>query len=471
MLFLLAALAGLGWAVKWRLDSQVAGGGGPRGGAGPAPVEVAEVERGEIKLRRTFSGTLEPFAEFVVASNVGGRIERLNVDLADRVEKNQVVAELDDSEYEQAVKQAEADVAVATANIKQATSALVIAERELERVQSLRSDGVASEAQLDTAKANVFAKEADLAVATAQAQRATAVLNAAKIRKEYTQVKATWGKEKPADRDSLADGSDAATPPLTSPPPEEFGGVPRDEAPESKSATNAADADRYRYRYVAERFVDEGDTVSANTPMLSIVRLNPIKGVVFTTEKDYSQLSPGQSVSLTTDAYPGRTFAGRIVRIAPVFRQSSRQARVELAIENDSLELKPGMFVRAEIVLATEADAVIVPVDALTTRDKQAGVFIVNEADNTVTWRPITVGIREGERVQVIGEGVEGRVITLGQQLIGDGSEITIPADEEAAAKAKTNAANSGATNDDDRTHKDGPTKSSSTNAKQGGRR
>jgi multidrug resistance efflux pump len=75
-------------------------------------------------------------------------------------------------------------------------------------------------------------------------------------------------------------------------------------------------------RVVAERYVDDGQTVAANAPLLLIVELNPIVGVVFVTEKDYAYLAPGQPVSLTTDAFSGEQFRGRIDRIAPVFKTS-----------------------------------------------------------------------------------------------------------------------------------------------------
>ena len=64
-------------------------------------------------------------------------------------------------------------------------------------------------------------------------------------------------------------------------------------------------------RVVAERYVDEGETVTANAPLLRIVELNPIKGVFFVTERDYATLQPGQRASLITDAYPDATFQRR----------------------------------------------------------------------------------------------------------------------------------------------------------------
>ena len=184
--------------------------------------------------------------------------------------------------------------------------------------------------------------------------------------------------------------------------------------------------------------MDEGQTVAANAPLLLIVELNPIVGVVFVTERDYAHLNAGQQVALTTDAYPGESFTGRIDRIAPVFRKSTRQARIEMIIDNPQHRLKPGMFIRANVVLFQLPEATIVPEQALTIRNDRDGVFIVSEDGRSVGWREVNVGIREGNRVQVDGEGLSGRVVTLGQQLVKQGSPITIPAGQnEPAADLK----------------------------------
>lgn len=390
----LVGVVGFAWAVFSRIQDQQ-GPGERREGLRSAPVEVAPIRRGPIELRRTFSGTLEATAEFVVAPKVGGRIERLAVDLADVVTRGQVVAELDDDEHLQAVAQAGADLAVARANLSEAKNALEIAVREFKRVETLLERGVTSESQFDTAKTNQLAKQAQLDVAEAQVTRAQAALETANIRLGYTKITADW-----------------------------TGGDDR--------------------RVVAERYADEGGTVSANAPLLLIVELDPITGVIFVTEKDYARLRNGQSVVLTTDAYPGENFEGRIERISPVFRQATRQARVEVNIENLRRRLKPGMFIRATVVLDRVEEATIVPEQALTTRGDRTGVFVVNEKNRTVSWRTVKAGIREGGRVQVEGQGLSGRVVTLGQQLVDDGSPITIPAepDEDAAGLATGGADN-----------------------------
>ncbi len=345
---------------------------------GPVPVEVADVTHGPIENRRTFSGTLEAAARVTVAPKIAGRIVRLPVELADVVKRNQVVAELDRDEYDQEVMQAEAELAVARANVAEAESAAKIAARELERMKTLQDRGVASESQLDVVMADDLAKGAAVEVAKARATRAESALQTARIRRGYTRIEATWS------------GDDEE-------------------------------------RVVAERFAEEGETVAANTPLLSIIKLNPIRAVIHVTERDYAELSPGQPVTLRTDAYADRTWSARIGRVAPAFREGSRQARVEVDVPNEDGALKPGMFVRVEAVLGRREDATIVPAAALVDRDGGTVVFVVSDDDASVRLAKVETGIREGDRVEVTGDDVGGRVVTLGQQLLGDGSAITIP--------------------------------------------
>jgi len=373
-LFIVTAV--IGWIVFNLFDGQ-SGTRGRRDQSEPVPVEVEPIQRGAIEMRRMFSGTLEATAEFVVAAKVGGRVEILDVDLADPVTRGQRVAQLDNDEYVQAVAQAHADLAVAKANLAEARSALEIAVRELNRIETLQKRGVASESRLDMARADQLQKQAGLEVAEAQRIRSEASLETANIKLGYTRVTADWtgGNEQ---------------------------------------------------RVVAERLIDEGNTISSNTPLMTIVELDPITGVIFITEKEYALLKTGQSVTLTTDAFPGEEFTGHIIRIAPVFNQATRQARVELTIKNPTHRLKPGMFIRAAVVLEKVTDAVIVPEKALTRRNDRSGVFVVTDSSRKVVWRQVEEGIREGGRVQVKGDGLSGRVVTLGQQLLDDGSVISI---------------------------------------------
>ena len=375
---LLLTLAGLGHLGHQRYMAIGTDKGGKKKTARAIPVLVEPIRHEAIEARRTFSGTLEARVELAVAPKVAGRVTWIRAQLADTVTRGQVVAELDNAEHLQAVAQARAEVAVAQANLAEARIVLANADRDLERARRLRGQGVSTEVQLDAALANREARKAQLEVAHAQVTRAQALLEAANIRLGYTRVAADWS-----------------------------GGADR--------------------RQVAERLVEAGQTVAANTPLLRLVELDPLTGVVFVTEKDYPRLRPGQTLTLRADAYPDRTFPGRIERIAPVFRQATRQARVELIVDNPGTPLKPGMFIRATVVLERLEEATIVPVQALSRRAESDGLFVLSGDGATVAWRPVTVGIRQGERVQVRGDGLSGRVVTLGQQLLDDGVAVSLP--------------------------------------------
>jgi RND family efflux transporter MFP subunit len=343
-----------------------------------APVETAAIERGPMALSRTFSGTLESNAEFLVAPKVSGRVEHLAVDMGDPVFRKQEVARLDNDEYVQAVAQAQADLAVAEADLTGAENAREIAERELNRMETLKKRGVSSASQVDAARAEWLAAGSRVDMARAVVLKARAQLETARIRLGYTTVFADW-----------TGGSDT--------------------------------------RFMAEKFVTEGDTVSANTPLVSIVELDPLLAVLFVTEKDYGRLEIGQPAELSTDAFPGRFFQGQIARISPVFKTQTRQARVEVRVANPGLELKPGMFVRVSVVLEQVADTLMVPETALVTRNQETGVFVVSPDKATVAWHPVVTGIRQNGRVQVQGDDLTGQVVTLGHQMLDHGSLIRIP--------------------------------------------
>lgn len=343
----------------------------------PVPVELAPVGHGVIRDRRTFAGTLEANARFVVAPKVGGRITRITVELGNRVQKGQLVAEIDDAEYRQAVAEARAELAVARAQVGAVGHTRDASTRAFERVSALQSRGVASAQELDAATATKLEAQAAVEVARARVARASAALRAATVRAESTQVRAEWP---------------------------------------------AADVERI----VAERFADEGHMIAANSPLLSIVDLDPVVVVVHVPQADYAVLAPEQAVQLTTDAYPGRVFDGAVARIAPVFDTASRQARVEIRVDNVDHTLRPGMFVRAAAIVGEVENAAFVPQPAIVSRSGQDTVFVACDDNQRACARPVVVGVRDGDNVEVRGRDVTGQVIVVGQHQLEDGAEIRV---------------------------------------------
>lgn len=350
---------------------------GQRGKAAGIAVETAPVQIGPMTEERIFSGGLEAHSEFVVAPKIAGRLTTITADLGDPIARQQEVARLDDDEFVQDLAQADADLQVVRAELLEARSLLEIAERELQRIDQLGERGLSSASQRDTAQADVLARKARVSVAEAELARAKAALEGARIRLGYTRVRAAW-----------EGGSDT--------------------------------------RVVAERYLDDGETVAANAPLLRIVELDPITAVFYVTERHYGLLATGQAVSLATDAYPDADFRGSIRRISPVFRADTRQARVEVEVANPAGRLKPGMFVRARVVLRREEQAVQVPAQAIQRRDDSDGVFVVTTAGDRVRWQPVRVGLRSGDTVQVSALQPGQAVVVLGQQQLDDDSLIRV---------------------------------------------
>jgi RND family efflux transporter MFP subunit len=364
----------------WKVGKTIIKSSDLRGFRQPAvAVEISPIETGVIRDVGQFSGTLIPKSQFVVAPKVSGKLKKLYVNIGDRVYRGQIVAQLDDEEYLQQVAQAEADLKVAKANFEETKSALELARKELERAETLHKKGILSDAQFDSVRAQFQAQEAKFKVAEAQVANREAALETAKVRLSYTKIIATW----------------------------ETGGD---------------------VRYVGERFVDEGALLSVNTPIISIIEIQPITCVIYATDKDYFRIKIGQDVSVSSSVFPDKKFYGKVVRLAPLLKETSRQARVEIDIENGEGLLKPGMFVNAEIEFGRREKAKIVPFSAIVSRGNSQGIFLADIQNKKAIFKPVKVGIIEGERAEILEPSdISGSVVVLGQHLLQDGMGIILP--------------------------------------------
>jgi len=371
----------------WQIIARLPGGGPPGGPRGAAvAVEIVAVGRGGIRDIGTFSGTLIPKSYFTIVPRISGRIKELYVDIGDRLTRGQLVALLEDEEYQQQVIQAEADLGVAQANLEEAASAQELAGKEFERAKALHEKGILSDAELEAAQSTFAARDARYKVTRAQLANQQAALETSKVRLSYTRIRAAWEK-----------GGDI--------------------------------------RFVGERFVNPGAMLSSNTAILSVIELQPITAVIHVTEKDYFRLKSEQPVALTSGAFPGRDFQGRVSRIAPLLKETSREARVEIDVDNADGVLKPGMFVNARIEFTTKTDATIVPTSALVNRGSLQGLFLADLENKKAVFQPATVGIIEGDRAEIVEPaGLAGHVITLGHHLLENGTALLLPNDAPGAA-------------------------------------
>ena len=390
ILVILAVVGGIGWKVYQKYTAKR---GEVKKGAASVAVEVAPVRQGTIHEVAEFAGDLVARSEFVVAPKVAGRLVKLLADLGDTVSNGQLIAVLDDEEYGQQVAQSEAELEVSKASVEEAGSTLDAAQREFDRVEALRGKKIASESELDESRSQYRTALARTKVAQSLVTQKEAALEAAKVRQSYTQIRARWttgGQE----------------------------------------------------RMVGERFADAGAMLKANDPIVLVVDIEELTAVIHVTEREYANIKVGQVVEIICDAYPKKPFAGEVLRVAPLVKQTSREARVEIQVKNAERLLRPGMFILARIELARHEGATVVPDAALVRRDEQPAVFVADREGKKANLVKVQPGFREGPLVEIVSPALEGSVITIGQHQLEDGTAIAISNEQPAAA---TQAAEAGA--------------------------
>jgi RND family efflux transporter MFP subunit len=341
----------------------------------PVAVEVDRIRYGSINEVRQLTGTVYPYYQYIVAPKVSGRVININKRIGDWVRAGEVVARIDDAEYQQAVREAEANLKIAKAALLEVESQLELSKQELERMESLQEKGLVASAELEAATAKYTAQKSRVKLTQAQVEQREATLKSVKIRLSYTILTAS-----------------------------EPG-------------------------FVGERFIDEGTLLAPNAPVISVVGIDTVFVRTTVIERDYGRIKPGQSAIINVDAFPDKSFSGMVTRLAPQLREASRVAEMEVKVVNDSLILKPGMFAKVTVVLQEKDQAQIIPNQAIVTNNGQSGVFIVKQGENTAHYVPVEVGIIGKQKTEIISPVLEGLVITLGQHLLEDGSPVILPND------------------------------------------
>ena len=185
---------------------------------------------------------------------------------------------------------------------------------------------------------------------------------------------------------------------------------------------------------VAARNIKPGNLVQINTPIFTIVDTSRLEATLNAPEREIETLKAGQTVQLSVDALPGKTFEGRIDRVSPVVDSGSGTFRVICTFEGGGL-LQPGMFGRIRIEYDQRANALVIPRTALLEDGTSPAVYTVkaNKAARTAIklgyidgeWVEVREGLREGDQVVVAGKAAlrEGSAV----QVIG-GDAATKPA-------------------------------------------
>lgn len=340
-------------------------------------------------------GTLAADEQATLSFKVAGRLNSLKVDLGSQVREGQVVAQLETNDFRVRLQQAEAALQQArvrlglpaqgeddrvdiegTALVRQARALLDEASQNRDRTRQLVQQGIQPQAELDRVESAFKVADSRYQDAIEEVRNRQAVLLQRR-------------SELAIARQQLAETT------LYAP----FSGA------------------------VRERLVTVGEFLSPGAPSLRIVRLHPLRLRLEVPEREASGLRIGESVKVIVDDQGGRNYSGRVARLSPAFDEQSRTLVIEAEVDNQSGQLRPGSFARAEIQTTTSSQVVTAPASAIVNFAGIQKVFTVK--DNKAVEINVMTGRREGDWVVV--EGIKPDtpvVIKPGNLVTGQGVRV-----------------------------------------------
>lgn len=177
---------------------------------------------------------------------------------------------------------------------------------------------------------------------------------------------------------------------------------------------------------ITARNYDQGD-MYGGSPIYVVEQITPVKLYVGISEMDYTRVKKNDTVTLTADALPGKTFTGRIARIYPTIDAATHTFTAEVNVANSDRLLRPGMYARVTVNFGSN-HSIVVPDDCVV---KQQGsgvrsVFVLQN-DNTVKEIVVTLGRHFGTVYEILSGVAEGdKVVVKGQASLKNGSKVNV---------------------------------------------
>lgn len=363
----------------------------------PAPIAIdaAKVETRELQRSVEAVGTLDPNEEVLVSNQVEGIVEKLLVDLGDAVHEGDVIALIDTRELDLNVRQQEAALQqelarvglsdanasfdeATTSQVRQAEATFADAKIRLDRTKKLADSGVIAPQQLDAQQAQYDVAEAAVRLSRESVRNIRATIAARKAALGLAQKK-------------LADAK--ITAPLTG--------------------------------FIKDRPASPGQFLRANSPVVTIVQNSPLKLHADVPESAVAYVRAGRLVEFYVDAFPGRTFEGKITRLAPAVDQQSRTLKLEAIVNNADGALKPGFFARVTIHTDRKEQALIIPSESLVAVSGVEKVFVVE--GGKIAERIVRSGVHVGNGIEVVQGLKEGDLIAKSNlAALQQGREVSV---------------------------------------------
>ena len=342
--------------------------------AGQTPGGAPKEEKPQVKIERvmsqtvsqteTYTGTVESNLKNNISPNTPYRIEKIYFDVGDYVKKGQVVVDLDKSSITQSNIQIQnQNLAIENARLQMENQKV-----EFDRTAELFNVGGISRSEYDLAKLQYD-------------QTVIAYDNA----KHQLDVLKT-------QQDLLATNTRLVAP---------MDGI------------------------VTVRNYDDGD-MYMSTPILTIEQTNPVKLVIKVSESYYDVVKQGMGVDVTLDAYPDQLFRGTVVTKYPTIDQSTHTFPVEIFMANDAQQIRPGMYARARINMASSVH-VLVPDVAIVKQIGAGDRYVYVYKDGKVSYNKVELGQHVGDKFEIISGVNDGDdVVVAGMTRLANGREVEV---------------------------------------------
>jgi len=335
----------------------------------PRQVKTVKVTETPIGETVTVNGTLAAYDQTTAGIKVPGRLQTITVDLGSVVRKGQNIAQLEQQDYKLRVQQAEAALAQArarlglnpdgaddrvsseeTGTVRQAKAVLDDARLKRDRASKLVQQGVIPHAEWDTV-------DSEYKVALSRYQDAVEEIRNRQGLLAQRRSEVALAKQQLADTIVYA---------------------PLDGVVLTKKAS-------------------VGEYLAAGAPVVDIVRINPLRLRVEVPEREAHNIRNGQSVRVSVEGDPN-SYLGYIKRLSPTIGEQNRVLAVEADVANNG-RLRPGAFVKAEIITNQSATAVTVPVNAIVTFAGIEKVIVVE--NGKAIEKPVTTGRRGSDWIEI----------------------------------------------------------------------
>jgi len=343
--------------------------------SGPIPVRVVPVGARDVQRVVEAVGTMFPIDEAIISAEVDGRVDQVLVDLGDKVAQGDVIVRISDEEQRYLVAQNEAQLRQSlerlglknendkvkdikeTPEVRRAQADLFDAQQHYTRIRSLVDQSIGSKSDLDQAQAKYDSSRAGYDATLNQTRN---------LVQEVARFRAILDLQRKKLRDTTV------------------------RAPFPGS--------------VKERKVTAGQYVQANTPLLTLVKTDPVRLRIEVAERMAPWIKVGQRAEVRVEAFEGRVFEGKVWRIAPVVDEAKRTFIVEALIANPSGELKPGSYARARLATNKSERIKLVPKLAVNYVFGSNKVYVVK--NNVVEARDVKLGDQYEDDVEIL-EGLK----------------------------------------------------------------